>query len=149
MQRLTFKQRFFRANLIGLAGGAVAGAIVLHDGSFHNVGPFLRCAAAGAFLAGMLLAGLFGRGGCGGWFLAGLGFSMATVLGVVFGITLLPVDALLVQGRTGLGTLISPISWGWGLAYVLVALWDKAGVLIAWFAGLAGTHLAARRVTFP
>lgn len=145
MPHITVRRRFFRANLIGFAGLAVAGGAVLQDGSYQSVGPFLRCAAGGAFLAGLLLAGLFGRRGCKGGFLAGLGVSAVTVLGVLFGVVLLPLEAMALNGRTEFTTLLSPISWGWGVSSALAMFWGKAGLPPSRAAAMIAVHGPGRQ----
>lgn len=140
MPRLNIRQRLTRASLIGGAGLSVAWAIIMSDGSYRHAGVFLRCAGGGAFLAGVILADLFGRGGCRGWFLAGMGYSGATVLGVIFGMCLLPLDAAVMRAVDDWIAALAPVSWGWALADMMWNSWEETFVALTWGAALVGVH---------
>jgi hypothetical protein len=104
----------------------------------------LRYAVAmtlGGALSGLVFAGLFGRGGVGGWILALLGGLVAALLSGLFGSAVALLPDLLADGyhpadllRVLLGTLVLPLSLAEQplLGLVLLAL-------------IAAAHLLARR----
>lgn len=146
MTTITKKQRFARAAAIGAAGFAVASAIILTDGQLRGDWGFLRCATAGAFLAGLIFAGAFGRGGAWGWFYAGAGFGGSTVMGAIFAVLLLPLDGTFSQMGV-LRFLGDPLEAGlFGPVYVAMMMGQNPGVAAVWAVALAALHLTAQRL---
>ncbi|MFC6759465.1 hypothetical protein ACFQFQ_08110 [Sulfitobacter porphyrae] len=92
MTTLTLQQRFAVAAAIGAAGGGVALAMIGQGKFGYGDAGFLRVASAGAFLAGLLVAGGFGGQGVPGLLRALLSFLGATVLGAVIAVLLMPFD---------------------------------------------------------
>ena len=134
MTQITMTQRFGRAALVGIAGGAVAFAIMMSDSMFRADYGFLRAATMGAFLAGLLVARGFGGQGTRGWFWAGTSFAAATILGGVFALPLLFLDEMLVPkdflrdfGEFAALVFLGPI-------YVVGLMGSKLLVLKAWVA---------------
>ena len=134
MTGITMKQRFGRAALVGIAGGAVAWAIMIADNTFRADYSFLRAAIMGAFLAGLIVARGFGGRGARGWFMAGLSFALATVLGAIFAVPLIflddafvPKDLLRTFGEVAGMILLGPL-------YVGGLMGGKLLVLKAWLA---------------
>lgn len=148
MTQITMTQRFGRAALIGMAGGAVAFAIMMSDSMFRTDYGFMRAAVMGAFLAGLLVARGFGGQGSWGWFCAGASFAAATVMGAVFAVPLMFLDEMLVPEDllNTLGELVSAVrtltlSTVLGPAYVVVLIFSKLMVLKAWLAFCLLIHL--------
>jgi hypothetical protein len=96
--------------------------------------------AAGGFVAGWALAGLFGRGGLPGWALSVLGMILVTVLGGVLGTLAETLPGLLRQG----GLMAEIIKIGAGAAITPLAIASLPWLGAVWVGGLAAIHLAAR-----
>ncbi|MFC6583840.1 hypothetical protein [Sulfitobacter aestuariivivens] len=118
MSITSIQQRFSVAAAIGVSGGLVAAAITQADPTFRGDLGFCRCAAAGAFVAGLLLAGGFGRSGLWGLGIAALTFVGATLMGAVIAVMLLPVEALIAD--LGLRDLAVSISGMAAIAPIFV-----------------------------
>lgn len=115
---------------------AAAGA----EGLWAFVTEVLLGHAAGGFVAGWLLAGLFGRRGVPGWGLALLGAVLASLLAGLVGGIIATLPALMsgtsmvsAAIRAGAGALVTPLA-------IAGAPWLGA----VWLAGIAGLHLTAR-----
>jgi len=94
-----------------------------------NVAYIVAAAAVGAYLAGLLFAGLFGRPGPRGWGLAALGLIAATLVGSAIG-----------------GTFVVPIAGTLTAPFLLYGIAREAPwLLVLWAAGGAALHLWARR----
>ena len=134
MTQITMRQRFGRAALVGMAGGAVALAIMSADSMFRTDYGFLRAATMGAFLAGLIVARGFGGRGSWGWFWAGLSFAGATIMGAIFAVPLLFLDEMLFPENMlrELGNFVGASVYG--PIYVLSLLGGKLLVLKAWLA---------------
>lgn len=152
MDKITLRTRFARASMVGLTGLTVAIAITQFDRHFQGDWGFVRCAAGGAFLAGLMFARSFGGQGAWGMFCAGMGFGASTVLGAIFAVLLMPFEQMLAQiiptqisllgesveiaGLLG-ASLLGPL-------YVLTTVADHTQVLLAWIMMLMGLHGASR-----
>ncbi len=150
MEKITLRTRFIRAGMVGATGAVVAVAITLFERHFSGDWSFVRCAAGGAFLAGLVFARCFGGTGAWGMFRAGMGFGAATALGAICAVLLLPFDQALMNGL-GLpggyslfdgvlsGSMIGPL-------FVLGEMIENFWVAMAWLAMLAGLHASAKWV---
>lgn len=95
-------------------------------------------AAVGAFPAGLLVAGSFGRAGLSGWALAALGAVLATLLGSA--VTGLGIG---LTGGIGLaGLLLGPAYVGWELT-------TSPPVLATWTGAMAAVHVIVRKQAPP
>ena len=142
MTTLTLQQRFAVAAAIGAAGGGVALAMIGQGKFGYGDAGFLRVASAGAFLAGLLVAGGFGGQGVPGLLRALLSFLGATVLGAVIAVLLMPFDSLWRQVLPleilrdwVAGSLVGPL-------HVLEVLADDLLVLVVWAGGVAASRAA-------
>lgn len=149
LRKIPLRHRLLCAALIALAGLLVAANISLHDSRFLGRAALLRCAFAGAWVSGLVFAGCFGLPGRKGWIYAALAFVGATVLGGIVGVAIMPLDGLVFENQRSHIVRNSP-DWSlYGPVYVANFVVTKANVTLAWAAGLAGVHVAARRVTCP
>lgn len=142
MTTLTLQQRFAVATAIGAAGGGVALAMIGQGHFGIGDARFLRVATAGAFLAGLLVAGGLGGQGGPGLLRALLSFLGATVLGAVLAVLLIPLDllwsqvVLLASLRDWMaGSVAGPI-------HVLGVLADDLLVFAVWAGGVAASRAA-------
>lgn len=144
MNKIAIRERFGVALAIGLSGGLVAHAITQVSPVFGSDLGFCRCAAAGAFVAGFVLAGGFGRAGLGGWALAALSFIGATLIGAACAVLFMPLEALIASldlpnitmGFLG-GLAMGPI-------YVVEMVTSTSAVLLPWVGSILGIHLLAQ-----
>ncbi|MGJ8544997.1 MAG: hypothetical protein ACSHWZ_06105 [Sulfitobacter sp.] len=138
-----YKQRIITAAIIGAAGALVALTIAMAAGDGLRDLGFIRVAAAGAFLSGLLVAPGFGGAGTKGWFLSGLAFGAATVLGAVVAVILMPVDAALFgQGGQGISREILRLA-PMGPIYVGMMMVENLAVAAAWLGALACVQLTS------
>ena len=135
MHAITMDQRIARAIMIGGVGGGVALAITLGDPLFRGEVGFVRAAACGAFLAGLLVARGMGGAGLRGWFQSALTFAAATVLGAAFAVPILILDGWLMETRfmASLGDLAALVLVG--PVYVLAAVLETYMIWAVWAAG--------------
>ena len=146
MSITTLKERFGVATAIGSSGGLVAHAITQASPYFNDDLGFCRGAAAGAVVAGFLLAGGFGRSGAGGWALAALSFAGATLIGAAIAVLFLPLEAFVARldlPDIALGFLGS---LAMGPLYVVEMVTSKGAVLLPWIGSVLGIHLIALRL---
>lgn len=144
MNRTTLQQRFGVATAIGFSGGLVAHAIGQAGPYFADDFGFCRCAAAGAFMAGFVFAGGFGREGVSGWLWAAVSFVAATLVGAVVAVAFLPLEAFMQQ--LDLPNLAMDFA-GWlamGPLYVVEMVTSKVAVLLPWIGSVLGIHLLAQ-----
>jgi len=144
MEKITLQHRFARALMIGAAGGAVALALLSQERALYWEWSIVRCAAAGAFLAGLMVARGFGGTGAWMWFRAGFFFSFATVLGAIIAICLLPLDAMIAERDLWRYVGITAISPFAVFSFMTDALPTGAVLTLTWGAGLAASALTAR-----
>lgn len=102
---------------------------------------YLLAMGLGGALAGALMAGLFGRGGIGGWALAALGGVLATLIAGLLGSATGIVPDLLADGWQ-VADLI-PILFG--LLVLPLAMAGKPLIALVWLALIVTTHLLAAR----
>ena len=149
MEKITQKQRFIRATFVGAAGGAVALAIVISGSHVGEDWSFVSVATAGAFLAGLLLARGFGGQGAWAFFRAGLFFSMATILGAIFAVALIPVEEVIINNGRWLG--IAPVFQSTFIGPAFVGdMVSRGGLTTAiWLVCMAGSYVIAQWTTAP
>ncbi|MEM6304173.1 MAG: hypothetical protein AAF744_05595 [Pseudomonadota bacterium] len=143
MSRMTLQKRTGVATAVGLSGALTAFAITQASPFFSGDAGFCRCAGAGAFVAGFLLAGGFGKAGAQGWMWAAGTFACATVLGALCAVLFLPLDdfvARLEVPQMALG-LLSGLAMG--PFYVLEMLTSDLAVLLPWFGSILAIQLLA------
>lgn len=116
------------AAMLALSGGVVMVALCLGEGANavygHDLTELARAAAIGAGIAGLFLAGLFGREGGLGLALATLGAGLATSLGAALA-------GALVLGAEGLGL---------GPVFVLGGLVQSPLAILIWGAAMFAVH---------
>lgn len=103
---------------------------------------YLLAMAVGGALSGWLLAGMFGRGGLGGFLLGFLGAVLATLVAGLFGSAAGLLPDLLRDGWSGADLV--PILYG--LAALPLAFAGQPLLLLGWLVLMLFTHLWARRV---
>ncbi len=144
MSKTTLKERFGVATGIGVSGGLVAQAITQASPYFAGDFGFCRCAAAGAFLAGFVLASGFGRSGLGGWVLAAVTFVAATLIGAAVAVMFLPLEAFIASLDLPELALTFVGGLAMGPLYVVEMVTGKLGVLLLWVGSILGIHLLAQ-----
>ncbi len=149
MSKISLKERFGVAVAIGISGGLVAQAIMQASPYFNGDMGFCRCAAGGAFVAGFVLAGGFGRTGIWGWALAAGSFVAATLIGAVVAVMFLPLENFIAS----LDLPGVALSFAGGLAlgplFVAEMVTGKASVLLPWAGSVLGIHLLAQYLRDP
>ncbi|MDV7141952.1 hypothetical protein R3X27_04570 [Tropicimonas sp. TH_r6] len=140
------------AGLMALLGG-VFFAVLLGDDVENFTGSewadlptalivrYLVAMALGGALAGWLLAGMFGRGGIGGWAFAAIGGVLATCCAGLFGSAVGLLPDLLANGWQ-MADLI-PILFG--LLVVPLAMAARPFLALGWVVLIVVTHLLAKR----
>lgn len=143
MTKMTFQQRFGVALAVGAAGGIVALAITQAGGAMFRDWGFLRVATAGAFLAGLLVAPGFGGAGVRRWFVSGVSFGTATILGAIFAVMLMPLEEILTSSRWL--RVVSEMAGSslFGPVYVIGMIGDNLRVLAGWIGALTAIQVLA------
>ena len=149
MEKITLEQRFARALMISAAGGAVAWALMMQEPALQSEWSIVRCALAGAFLAGLMLARGFGGTGARRWFRAGFFFSLATVMGGCMAILLLPVELMLAEMGIWQNIGLSAFKPFAGPGFALSFIQGGGLIVLIWLAGLGAAALTAPTQTAP
>ncbi len=122
---MILSHRLYTATLIGLSGASVM--VAMAGGDVETT--MLTIAAAGAAIAGLPVAGLFGGRGEEGVFAAMAGAVMATGLGAM-----LAGFALALSTGFGGAVLVAPVA-------VAASIFSEPMVALTWASSMAGVHL--------
>ena len=117
---------------------AAAGA----EGLWAFVAEVLLGHAAGGFVAGWVLAPLFGRRGIVGWLLAFVGGALASLLAGLVGGALSSLPVLI--GGQGLATYL--VGLGGGALVKPFAMANAPWVVVVWLAVVVGLHLVSAKL---
>ena len=150
MQVFGFKEKMVLVALVGFTGGVTMALMVFLDNVFAGRDALLAVVSAslGAAVGGRCSLWLFGHREMAGWFLAGVGAVLATLIGSALGVEVFLCLGLLLDGGGGVtlsGLLEAAMIGVMVVFYSLSYPW----IGLSWGVLMALTHVVARRLRKP